>query len=66
MICACHFQGETAEHPWVELNQLSGTTRQMNAGHREEIITVHNNNWNWKKLIGLGMPFSLISSLQLS
>lgn len=56
MICGCHFQGETAEHPWVELNQLAPMIRQMNAGHRKEVITAHNNNWNWKKLIELGMP----------
>ncbi|KDR72437.1 hypothetical protein GALMADRAFT_51291, partial [Galerina marginata CBS 339.88] len=30
---AGHFHGETAEMPWVELNQLAPQTRQMNNGH---------------------------------
>lgn len=50
-----HFHGETAEHYWAELNQLGKCTRQMNNGHRQDIIIDHHSDWNWKKLTGMGM-----------
>ncbi|SJL03268.1 uncharacterized protein ARMOST_06620 [Armillaria ostoyae] len=46
MICARHFHGETAEHPWAESNGIGPMTRQMNGGHHEEILNGHNNDWN--------------------
>ncbi|KAF8810573.1 hypothetical protein BYT27DRAFT_7091579, partial [Phlegmacium glaucopus] len=47
--CACHFQGETAEMTWVELNQLAPQTRQMNNGHCQDTIIDHHSHWNWMK-----------------
>ncbi|KAF8955089.1 hypothetical protein BDZ97DRAFT_1968746 [Flammula alnicola] len=46
---AGHFHGETAEMPWVELNQLAPQTRQMNNGHRQDTIIDHHSHWNWAK-----------------
>jgi len=51
---ACHFQGETAEMTWVELNQLAPQTRQMNNGHRQDTIIDHHSHWNWVKTSNIG------------
>ncbi|KAF8803122.1 hypothetical protein BYT27DRAFT_7226149 [Phlegmacium glaucopus] len=51
--CACHFQGETAEMTWVELNQLAPQTRQMNNGHRQDTIIDHHSHWNWMKTLNM-------------
>jgi Kyakuja-Dileera-Zisupton transposase len=53
MECVGHFHGETAEHYWPEANQLGPQTRQMNRGHRQDTLTDHHNDWNWKKLVTL-------------
>lgn len=55
---ACHFQGETAEMTWVELNQLAPQTRQMNNGHRQDTIIDHHSHWNWMKTSNMGAPTS--------
>ncbi|KAK0215318.1 hypothetical protein EDD85DRAFT_727323, partial [Armillaria nabsnona] len=53
IFCRAYFYGETAKHPWKESNSMGPMTRQMNAGHRKEVLSGHNNDWNWKKLIKL-------------
>ncbi|KAF9547927.1 hypothetical protein CPC08DRAFT_729608 [Agrocybe pediades] len=50
---AGHFQGETAEQPWIELNQLAPQTRQMNNGHRQDTIIDHHSFWNWLKTVNM-------------
>ena len=62
---ACHFQGETAEMTWVELNQLAPQTRQMNNRHRQDTIIDHHSHWNWMKTLNMGAPTSsfLLTSL---
>lgn len=50
-----HFHGETAESIWAEFNQLGGRTRQMNSGHRHDVLNEHIADWNWRKLKNLGM-----------
>lgn len=57
---AGHFQGETAEQPWIELNQLAPQTRQMNNGHRQDTISDHHSYWNWNKTINMGMFSSFL------
>jgi len=52
---AGHFHGETAEHPWVELNQLAPQVRQMTTGHRQDTIIDHHGDWNFKKEVNMGM-----------
>ncbi|KAJ3493118.1 hypothetical protein NLJ89_g11089 [Agrocybe chaxingu] len=56
---AGHFHGETAEHVWPELNQLGAQTRQMNNGNRQETLSDHHSDWNWKKTANLGVYFIL-------
>lgn len=49
-----NFKGETAEHPWVEYNQLGRLVRQMNAGHRQDMLDAMGNWWNWSKALKAG------------
>ncbi|KAE9397267.1 hypothetical protein BT96DRAFT_941094 [Gymnopus androsaceus JB14] len=46
---AGHKHGESVEQQWVELNQLGGSVRQMNAGHRMEVLTDHYTYNNFRK-----------------
>lgn len=49
-----HFHGESAESIWAEFNQLGGRTRQMNSGHRHDVLNEHFTDWNWRKMNSLG------------
>ncbi|KAJ7213665.1 hypothetical protein C8J57DRAFT_1029924, partial [Mycena rebaudengoi] len=49
MVGVGHFHGETAEHYWPELNQIGTQVRQMNGGHRQDVIINNHNDWNYKK-----------------
>ena len=51
---AGHFHGETAEHEWAEINQVAPQTRQMNNGHRQDVLIDHHSDWNWKKVVNMG------------
>ncbi|KZV60063.1 hypothetical protein PENSPDRAFT_594542 [Peniophora sp. CONT] len=62
LVCWCHFFGETAEHYWAGANQIGNFTRQMNAGHRHDVLNDHHGDWNWKKTIRL--PGQLLSDLR--
>jgi hypothetical protein len=46
--------GIGAEQYWAENNQLGPQTRQMNRGHRQDKITEHHGEWNWKKTGRMG------------
>ncbi|KAF9471181.1 hypothetical protein BDN70DRAFT_998707 [Pholiota conissans] len=50
---AGHFHGETAEHEWAELNQVATQTRQINSGHRQDVLIDHHGDWNWKKVANM-------------
>ncbi len=41
--------GEEVERWWAEANQAAGSTKQMNAGHRREVLSDLMNDWNWTK-----------------
>jgi hypothetical protein len=43
------FAGVGVEQYWAENNQMGPQTRQMNKGHRQDKITLHHSQWNWKK-----------------
>lgn len=46
--------GEEAERFWAEVNQLAGSTKQMNPGHRMDTLDDSINDWNITKLLLLG------------
>lgn len=45
---------EIIETLWGETNDISGSTRGMSTGHRQEFIDDHMGDSNWYKLIRLG------------
>lgn len=47
--------GEAIESGWAEQNESSGSTKEMNAGHRHDSLDDIFGFWNWLKLTSLGM-----------
>ncbi|KAL5512685.1 hypothetical protein ACEPAG_2951 [Sanghuangporus baumii] len=43
--------GEEVERYWSEMNQVSGSVKQMTPGHRSDTLDVFNAGWNWSKLL---------------
>ncbi len=54
---AGQLDGEIIETLWVQLNEISGSTRHMSRAHRQETLDTHMNDSNWKKLTKMGMSF---------
>ncbi|KAL0564850.1 hypothetical protein V5O48_017186 [Marasmius crinis-equi] len=51
--CNGHFTGEGAEQAWPELNRVGTYTCQMKCGHRHDVLIIHYNDWNHKKIVNL-------------
>jgi hypothetical protein len=41
------------ETGWAEHNLTAGSPREMNAGHRHDVIDGTSDHWNWEKMIRL-------------
>ena len=50
--------GEEVERFWAEMNQVAGSTKQMNPGHRRDTLDDIIRDWNKGKLVNMG-EFSL-------
>ncbi|KAJ7841723.1 hypothetical protein B0H14DRAFT_2359993 [Mycena olivaceomarginata] len=46
---------EMIETGWAEQNLTARSTREMNTGHRHDVIDGTSDHWNWKKTIKLHM-----------
>ncbi|KAH9482659.1 hypothetical protein JR316_0004759 [Psilocybe cubensis] len=46
--------GEAPERGWSATNALATSTREMGPGFRRDTLDDHFNDWNWKKITGLG------------
>ncbi|KAJ7052855.1 hypothetical protein C8F01DRAFT_1236176 [Mycena amicta] len=46
-----NLSGEIVETGWAEHNLTGGSTREMNDGHRHDVIDGTSDHWNWNKLI---------------
>ncbi|KAJ7230076.1 hypothetical protein GGX14DRAFT_344027 [Mycena pura] len=46
--------GELIETGWAEHNLTAGSTREMNDGHRHDVIDGTCDHWNWQKTVRLG------------
>ena len=46
--------GEVAERWWSEANQVAGSTKHMNPGHRDDTLDDVINDWNRRKMQGAG------------
>lgn len=52
--------GEILEELWSSLNRSSMTTRTMSTSQRQETLDRHMNDWNWKKMITMGMWMTFV------
>lgn len=50
MQCCRRTPGEMVETCWVEGNQTGASTREMNAGHRHDMLDDFHGDWNWRKV----------------
>lgn len=53
--------GELIETGWAEHNLTAGSTKEMNDGHRHDVIDATCDHWNWEKMIHLGSFDTLIN-----
>jgi hypothetical protein len=49
--------GEAIETTWPEENQIVGSTKHQNDGHRHDNFDDYNNYWNWEKSVKMGGSF---------
>ncbi|KAJ7921959.1 hypothetical protein B0H13DRAFT_1866198 [Mycena leptocephala] len=45
--------GEMIETGWGVHNLTAGSTKEMNAGHRHDVVDDTSNNWNWRRCLRL-------------
>ncbi|KAJ7467369.1 hypothetical protein B0H11DRAFT_1732757 [Mycena galericulata] len=50
--------GEAPERGWANANPLAASTKEMGPGARRDTLDDHFNDWNYKKIIALGMYHS--------
>ncbi|KAH7909550.1 hypothetical protein BJ138DRAFT_1197507 [Hygrophoropsis aurantiaca] len=46
--------GEAIERGWSNINPVASSTKVMGPGNRRDTLDDHFNDWNWKKVVGLG------------
>ncbi|KAF8144857.1 hypothetical protein K438DRAFT_1992419 [Mycena galopus ATCC 62051] len=46
--------GEAPERGWANANPLASSTKEMGPGARQDALDDHFNDWNHKKIVGLG------------
>jgi len=51
--------GEQIETAWSEGNQAAASTKEMNEGHRHDILDEYHGYWNWTKTHKLGLYIAL-------
>jgi len=54
--------GELIETCWSEGNQAAGSTKEMNDGHRHDMLDEYHGYWNWTKTHRLGMQIMNLST----
>ncbi|KAJ3768469.1 hypothetical protein FB446DRAFT_650383, partial [Lentinula raphanica] len=64
-MCMGHFHGKTAEYGWAIFNAIGPSVLQMSNGHRIDTLIMHYGDWNWRKVVGLGISFSFLSEYKL-
>ena len=57
--------GEEPERGWANLNPAASSTKDMGPGHRRDTLDDYFGDWNWKKIIKLGLSliFLIYSTL---
>lgn len=57
--------GENIEGSWAEQNQMAGSTKEQNEGHRHDSLDDFLGFWNWSKMRQLCKYHSLFDSRSL-
>ncbi|KAG1837469.1 hypothetical protein C8R48DRAFT_751632 [Suillus tomentosus] len=47
--------GEAPERGWSNINPIASSTKEMGPGSRRDTLDDHFGDWNWKKVVGLGV-----------
>ena len=47
--------GEAPERGWAEINPMASSTKEMGPGFRRDTLDSHFGDYNWRKIINLGM-----------
>lgn len=47
----CRVDGEAIERAWAENKAIGSSSKEMNHGHRHEVLTALFNDWNWSKML---------------
>ncbi|KAJ6597135.1 hypothetical protein DFH09DRAFT_1072042 [Mycena vulgaris] len=47
--------GEAPERGWAHINRMATSTREMGPKLRREVLDDHFNDWNWKKILAMGV-----------
>ncbi|KAJ7093330.1 hypothetical protein B0H15DRAFT_776920 [Mycena belliarum] len=47
--------GEAPERGWANINRLASSTKEMSPHLRREVLDDHFNDWNWKKILAMGV-----------
>ncbi len=52
--------GEQIERNWSKGKGNTASTREMNPGHRHDVLNDHHNSFNFDKLRNIGMPLHIL------
>jgi hypothetical protein len=52
-----HTNGEAPECGWSNINPFTSSTKVMGPGCHRDILDDYFGDWNWKKVVSLGMLF---------
>ncbi|KAJ6524642.1 hypothetical protein DFH09DRAFT_1046744 [Mycena vulgaris] len=55
--------GESPERGWANINRLATSTREMGPHLRREVLDDHFNDWNWKKILAMGMMMDYLPAM---
>ncbi|KAG1824460.1 uncharacterized protein BJ212DRAFT_1475761 [Suillus subaureus] len=50
-----HSSGEAPKCGWLNINLITSSTKEMGPGSQWDTLDDHFGDWNWKKIVGLGM-----------
>lgn len=51
--------GEAPERGWADANHLANSTSVSGPGAQHDALDIHFQDWNWKKIVGLGKWLAL-------
>jgi hypothetical protein len=58
--CVGRTDGEVPGWGWADANRLANSTSISGPGARRDKLNTHFQDWNWKKIVGLGKCFVIV------